>query len=400
MNKTAGLYVHIPFCPNICGYCDFYTVSLRDSQISNYLDALQSEIKLYAQRHSVKELTFETFYFGGGTPSVLAPSDLASIIEFLEAHFNLVANSEITIEANPGTLDLIKLREYRSAGINRLSLGTQSFQAKELRKLDRDHTVRDSIDCYKAARQAGFDNISLDLIFGLPGQTLIDWRLNLQAALELGSDHISTYNLTYEEGTPFYVKLRQGAFKETSDTTLRQMYLATFEELSQCGYSHYEVSSYARPGFECRHNKKYWDGSPYLGLGVSAHSYFPPRRFWNVRNIAGYSRLLGEGAIPLAGEEILDRETQLCERMILGLRQRRGVSLQEFEESFGSSLIEEFSTPLGNFFARSLNDPALISDLTKGEGYLASEFIKIEEGYLKLTDHGVLMSDSIYAAFL
>jgi oxygen-independent coproporphyrinogen-3 oxidase len=400
MKMTAGLYVHIPFCPNICGYCDFYTVSLRDSQISNYLEALQTEIELHSQTRAIKQLSFETLYFGGGTPSVLEASDLASIVEFLTAHLRFASNPEITIEANPGNLDLTKLQAYRFAGINRLSIGMQSFHAKELKKLDRDHTVQDSVHCYEAARKAGFDNISLDLIFGLPRQTLTDWRLSLQAAIDLEPDHISTYNLTYEEGTPFHVKLRKGVFKETSEALLRRMYLCTFEELSGSGYGHYEVSSYAKPGFECRHNKKYWDGSPYFGIGVSVHSYISRRRFWNVRNMAAYSQLLRERALPVAGEEILDRKTQLCERVILGLRQRRGVNLQEFRESFGSSLIEEFQNPLCNFFARSIKDPALISDLTNGEQDLASEFLRIEGGYLRLTDRGVLMSDSIYTAFL
>ena len=398
---SAGLYIHIPFCSRICGYCDFVTALSRDSAFAPYLTSLRSEIRLRSDDESIKELEFETLYFGGGTPSLLTARQLGSIVDSVVSSFNFGDDPEITIETNPDTVDLRKLKALRSAGANRLSLGVQSFQPDELQILDRDHTNEDSIARFDDARKAGFENISLDLIFALPDQKLRTWEKNLQKAVELDPNHISTYNLTYEEGTPFSLKLHHGIFRIASEETQRAMYLTAVEFLTSRGFGHYEVSNYARPGFESRHNRKYWQGSPYLGLGVSAHSFIHNRRFWNVANLKKYNEKLSAGILPIGGEEVLSSESRSLERVLLGLRQRRGIDIRAFEAAIGISFFEKYPRQLKKFFDFDFTDQDdLVADLTCGVHNLDGTFLEINEGFLRLTDRGLVLSDAICAEFL
>ncbi len=397
---TAALYIHIPFCEIRCGYCDFFTVTGREEQIPAYLSALEREIALCLQEHAEHALTFETLYFGGGTPSLLSAGQLESLISTALAKFNFAPNPEITLEANPATLDLAKLRELRAVGINRLSLGVQSFHPKELHFLDRDHTVTQAITNYEQARQAGYDNISIDLIFGLPKQTQQAWQENLKRAAALAPDHISAYNLSFEDGTPLTTQLQAGKIKRAPEERQRRMLLATIEYLREHGLQHYEISNYARPGLESRHNQKYWDGSPYLGLGVSSHSYVNGRRFWNVRNLKTYLDKLHAGELAIAGAESLDQETRSFELVYLGLRRRTGVALQRYEIETGDRFIERHRRTLAKFFDHSFDDESTQTALTQGAISLGGELLEFAGGHLRLTDAGVVLCDAICAEFL
>lgn len=395
----AGLYIHFPFCEIRCGYCDFFTLADREAQIPTYLLALEHEGVLYSANESIRNLQFSTLYLGGGTPSILSPDDFSRLLDTITSTFRFVDDVEITVEANPATLNQSKLRNYLAAGINRLSLGVQSFHDDELRFLERDHDAQQAQNAVLAARAAGFNNLSLDLIFSLPGQTLSRWRQSLDRAIELAPDHISTYNLTFEKGTPLTDDLMQGKIQQLPEETQRDMQLATFDVLSGHGFTCYEISNYARPGFESRHNQKYWDGSPYLGLGPSAHSYFPPRRFWNVRSLKGYLASLAEGKFPVAGEESISPESSAFEMIYLGLRRGSGLDLRQFEQATGRSIFDTYPRAMAKFFDTSFDAPDDIRRLTTGRACLAAELLTISDGHLRLTREGLVLCDAVCAEF-
>lgn len=395
----AGLYIHIPFCNVRCGYCDFYVVTRRASQIPAYLTALEKEIEIYSHKPEINELVFRTIYFGGGTPSLLSAKQVSSLLKFIKSKFNFTENHEITLEANPGTVDLNKLKALRQAGVNRLSLGVQSFRPNELQLLDRDHSVEQSDVTFNDARKAGFKNITLDLIFGLPKQKLQTWRRNLELSVQLDPNHISIYNLTYKKGTPLTTRLQLGQLKMLSDEVQREMLLTTIDFLQQNGYPQYEISNYAKPGFESIHNQKYWNGSPYLGLGVSSHSFISGRRFWNVRNMKSYMNFLANNTLPVAGDEEVKGEKRALEKVYLELRQRKGLNLKSFKIELGFSFFERHPKPLAKFFSVDFRNKRLVSALTSGDETLKSKLLEIEEGFLRLTKEGVLLCDSICAEF-
>lgn len=397
---SAGLYIHIPFCESKCGYCDFFVVAKRQPPISAYLRALRKEILLYAGEPKVRLLHFETLYLGGGTPSLLSASQVDALINLVTAEFSFSSSPEITIEANPGTVDLDKLRDYRTSGVNRLSLGVQSFHPEELLLLDRTHSVDDVLASYSEARKAGFDNISLDLIFALPNQSVEMWQKSLALAIALAPEHISTYNLTFKEATPFSRKLDRGEIRITPENVQQQMFLQTIDTLQSHGYCHYEISNYAYLNKRSLHNQKYWDGSPYLGLGPSAHSFVNKRRFWNVRDLRKYAERLENGQPPIAGEEFLGPDEESLERVILGLRQRQGIHLRAFETELGFSFFEKYVKPLSRFFSSDFDDRNFVIDLTVGKRRLKSRFLEIEGGFLRLTKRGILLSDAICAQFV
>lgn len=396
---TAGFYIHIPFCEKRCGYCDFYTVAQQNAQIPAFLLALKKEIALYSEAASVRDLEFATLYFGGGTPSLLAAKDLRSLIDYVFSNFNFSLQPEVTVETNPGTVDLPKLSAYLDAGVNRLSVGIQSFQPDELKILERIHSADEAFKTIEFARVAGFENISLDLIYALPSQALATWQNNLQQAVDLNPEHISAYSLTFEPGTPFTQKLHQGIVHRAPEEIEKKMYLFTMEFLNAKGYFQYEVSNYAKPALHSLHNQKYWDGSPYLGLGPSAHSFIQNKRFWNVRNLVKYQDCLEKGRLPVAEEEQVDSETRCFERIFLGLRQVHGLHLPSFEAEFGTSFLKKHLQPLSKFFVQPLQDDQLILDLTDGKLKMQSDLMEIENGFIRLTRKGFLLSDAICAEF-
>jgi len=322
---AAGLYIHVPFCRSKCPYCHFYsTTSL--GLIPDWLAAVKKEALLYQGLFS----SFDTVYFGGGTPSLLSPAALGELVEFFQSRFCLSEDCEITLEANPGDLDRETTRELRKTGINRLSLGVQSFSEEDLIFLGRRHRVPDAIQAIEVGRAAGFENLGMDLIFGLPGQTSAHWQKGLAFALSFEPEHISAYQLTPEEGTPLGKKVAQGRVRLWEEEESTQTFLETSRILESQGYLHYEVSNFARGEDRIsRHNHKYWQQVPYLGLGPSAHSFLNRRRWWNPASLEVYLDRLRGGQKPAAGEEVLSLDQLRMESLLLGFRNREGVAVDQ-----------------------------------------------------------------------
>ena len=370
-----SLYVHIPFCQRKCVYCDFYsieTVSLMES----FLDALALEIELGAG--AAPGVVFDTLFFGGGTPSLLDPTQLSRVMDALRGAFQIRPGAEITLETNPGTVTPGKLREFRSLGVNRLSIGIQSFNEDELRFLGRIHGAHDAVRCVDDARAAGFANVSVDLIYSLPSQTRASWDATLSRALELGPDHVSAYSLIVEDDTPL---ARMVASKLVSPNPLEaeaSLYEHTMAVMGRAGFEHYEVSNYARPGFRSRHNSAYWSHENYLGFGPSAHSFWQggpggvPLRWANVSALNRYCDALRKRELPVAMREEVTRAGLCNERIFLGLRST-GVDLHTLER--------EFNLP---------PDRRLLAGALVGEGSAV-----MEGGTLRLTDRGFMLCDEI-----
>lgn len=381
--KKAGLYIHIPFCRKKCDYCDFYSEVSGKNIIENFLDSALKEIQFYKNHPVYGTTSFHTLFFGGGTPSLLSPEKIEYFIRAVRKIFHFVNKPEITLEANPESLTLDKLKEFKSTGINRVSIGIQSFQNNELKTLGRLHDVRQAKNAVHWARLAGFENVSLDLIFGVPGQTLPTWQSNIKQAIELDIDHISAYCLTYEPDTVFSRKLSEGILKKTPDELERSMYLSTIEQLDHAGFAQYEISNFAKPGYQCKHNKIYWDFSPYLGIGPSAHSYYTNFRFWNVGNLDSYLNLLKKNELAIAEKEKLSKEQQELEFIFLSLRTTKGLNLHEFEIQFKKSFLNRYS-----------------KELDKISSYPNFALYKMEDGVIKLTSQGFILYDEICGYFV
>ena len=333
----SGLYVHIPFCRFKCPYCDFYSEPFP-SKIPDFLQALRIEM----ERVQFPDKRFDTVYIGGGTPTLLAPRDLETILEDARTHFGIEPESEVSIEANPGDFDFSCARSLRKMGINRISLGVQSFDPQILRFLGRRHSPQAALSAIEDCRRAGFDRIGIDLMYGVPDQTLASWVKTLSETLALEPEHISCYQLTLADGTPLAKDYRQGRFSLPDEDSQEAFFIQTAEFLESNGYIHYEVSNFARTEKSfCRHNLKYWDHSSYLGLGPSAHSFCSDRRWWNERSLERYISLLGTGSMPVAGTEVLTREQLALEEFFLGIRTRRGIPLDSFSKKFGRDLLAE-----------------------------------------------------------
>mgnify|MGYP000061405827 FL=1 len=322
---SLGLYLHIPFCKAKCIYCDFYSLPHSEERMDAYAAALRRD--LIRRAPDARDHTVDTVYFGGGTPSYLGADRLCRILETVFAHYRVDKTAEITTEANPDSArEVSALRQLREAGFNRISLGMQSASDDELRLIGRVHTHKETVEAVHAARAAGFDNVSLDLIYGLPEQTMAHWRENLQAAIALEPEHLSCYGLKIEEGTP--LDRKKDALRIPDDDEQAEEYLATVELLEKAGYAQYEISNFARPGRKSRHNLKYWTMQEYLGFGPGAHSDFGGRRFAYARDLSAYIRgeeHLSESACPAPRE----REE---ERVMLALRTARGLDLSALRE--------------------------------------------------------------------
>jgi oxygen-independent coproporphyrinogen III oxidase len=374
---VSSLYVHIPFCERKCLYCDFYSVETSEL-LEDFLKALAGEISL--RRTEAGPITFETLFFGGGTPSLLTPRQLESILSRLHAAYRIAPDAEVTLETNPGTVTEEKLRAYRALGINRLSVGIQSFHDAELGLLGRIHDRAEAFRCLDLARRVGFDNFGLDLIYSIPGQTLAQWEDNLATAARLAPQHVSAYSLIVEEQTPIACSVASGELRVNPTDLEARMYERTMEVLRGHGYDHYEVSSYALPGFQCRHNCACWSHEDYLGFGPSAHSFRKAgdgqsgRRWWNTSNLATYLERLGWGVLPVGGEEQVGPRAMLAERILLGLRS-------------------------GGLDVASLGKDFRFDPDARSEGLLdkmiADGMAVFREGRLRLTPKGFLVCDEI-----
>ncbi len=350
MGQTlAGLYLHVPFCRSKCPYCDFYSLPQALSQASAYLRALKQEIALWAP--FVQDYRFVTFYAGGGTPSLLGPDFYAAVLEALEASFSL-ALEELTLEANPEGLDLEDLKALRALGFNRLSLGAQSFDPKGLKVLGRRHGVADISRAVSLARKAGFENISLDLIFAWPGQDLSGLKQELKALLELAPEHVSCYELTVEPESSLAEKVACGELSLPPEEIVVEMYALIQETLAQQGLWRYEISNYARTGYQCRHNRFYWEVRPFLGLGPAAASHVGAVRYKNAADLAAYLQALDQGHWPPRELDVLDPEARFREAVVLGLRLLEGVSAPELKARFGFDLHTYYGQTLADLVAQ------------------------------------------------
>jgi oxygen-independent coproporphyrinogen-3 oxidase len=382
--QPVGLYVHIPFCEKKCPYCDFYSVVETEEVQKQFVRAAVREVALVAEQFPPDRFLVDTLFFGGGTPTVLPASEMEHLLAVIDRHFALEAGGEWTVEANPGTVDQAKFHDLRALGFNRISLGVQSFQDSELRQLGRIHTVSQAEQALKLARKAGFENLNLDLIFGLPGQSIESWTKSLRRALAFRPEHISTYNLIYEPDTPFGRGVKTGTIRPLDETVEWDMYRETHTILTEASYQHYEISNFALPGRECRHNQGYWRGKSYLGFGPSAHSFHRNRRWWNGRNLQQYLENLKDGRLPVSEEEKLTREQQRLERIFLSLRQASGLDLVAYRQEFGADFRQTFASTLTR-----------LKNLEKQTGPLLQE----SSNRLRLTLRGFWLSDSIFALF-
>lgn len=321
-----GLYVHVPFCPQVCPYCSFAVTAVRPRLHERYVRALCAE--LAARRSLADRGPLDTVYFGGGTPTLLAPGQLGRILETARHCLGIKADAELTVEANPEAADTARFTALRELGFNRLSLGVQSFADQSLRLLGRQHSGAQADAACDAARQAGFGNLSLDLICAIPGAPARDWEYSLARALEHQPEHLSTYALTIEASTPFAKQERQGRLVPMPEDEQAQAYECGTDRLEAAGFEHYEVSNFARPGFRSRHNWGYWHGGQYLGVGLAAHSLLGGRRSWNQRRLKDYLERVEAGLSPEAGAEELDAATVREEALWLGLRTSEGIAMR------------------------------------------------------------------------
>lgn len=331
-----ALYIHIPFCLSKCHYCSFSSWAGMDSLHSRYVTALLRELEQTAATTSTAPLT--SVFIGGGTPTILTGAALADIVKLCRELFGFASDAEISIEANPGTVDLEKLTLIRASGINRLSLGVQSFHDAELQRLGRPHSADDAACARRLARMAGFDNINLDLMYGLPGQSPQSWQESLEQAFALAPTHLSLYELSVEEGTPFQTQLHEGRLALPEEEELSVMDEITANLCRQAGFIHYEISNYARPGCQCRHNINYWENGPYLGLGAAAVSCIDGRRQQRISEPLRYCELI-EGEKPVVGEEEwLEPEASFRETVIMGLRMTQGVSRERLRQRYNMDI--------------------------------------------------------------
>ena len=372
--ERAGVYVHLPFCPYICPYCDFAKWAWDDTRAAQYLDALRAELA-FAPRVEAR-----TLFFGGGTPSMYGADAIGSLIEEVRARFALPHDTEITAEANPDPLLAVRIPGLRAAGVNRLSIGVQSFDARELRVLGRQHTARDVEKAIGAAREAGFDNVSIDLIFGVPGQTEASWAATLDAAVALGVEHVSSYGLTIEEGTPYATWFARDPSAFADDTLEARLYAMAIERLRSAGFEQYEISNWAKPGFRSLHNQLYWANEPYLGLGVGAASYLGGVRSTHTRNLGEYCEAALAGG-PIPGEsERLEGPAQAGEAIMLALRTAEGVDVTAFRERYGIDVNERYRV--------------VVDDL------VAAGLLAADSAHLRLTERGRFVANDVCGAFL
>lgn len=369
---SLGLYIHIPFCASRCPYCDFAFVIGRGRLSARYADAVGREIRERVAREFSGPARFDTIFFGGGTPTAVAASEIGRILDAVASVAGWAEEAEITVEANPGAVDAEKFRGLRRLGVNRLSIGVQSFSDDELRLLGRTHTSAEAVRAYDAARGAGFENVSLDLMFALPGQTEAAWQSHLDRVIALGPEHVSVYNLTVEPGTEFGRRRRRGQFTPLPEETQAAMYGTAIDRLTGAGYRHYEVSNFGRPGLCARHNLGYWEGSDYLGAGMSAHSLIGGRRAWNVRGLIRYLERIEREGTAVAGQETLSISQRQTEAVLLGLRR-----VQE-------------GVPVGQI----LNHPGGRRRLDR---LIAGDLLERVDGRARLTRRGLMVADAVVA---
>ena len=385
MASPFALYIHIPYCISKCPYCDFNSHVVATIPEHGYTDALLRELERYGNADEWRGRTAQSIFFGGGTPSTFRPESIGKLLAWAAATFPINADCEITLEANPGTVDSEKFFGYRDAGINRISVGVQSFQPKLLEFLGRVHSSDEAKHALEIVKRAGFENFSLDLIYANPGQTLADLETDLELALELQPPHLSAYNLTFEEGTPFHREYRTGKMKSLGEDEEIAMAELIEGKLEAAGLRRYEISNYARPECHSRHNVNYWRGGDYLGLGAGAHSYFrnadgvTGKRWSNEKNPARYMAQVNQTADAVVEREEIGRDKAIGECLFLGLRLTEGVETKSFYKRFGKFPWELYPR---------------IKDWVEGD------LLAVKQGHLRLTKKGLMVANSIFVEFM
>jgi oxygen-independent coproporphyrinogen-3 oxidase len=368
------LYIHVPFCIQKCGYCDFNAYLYRATAAHAYVAALRQEI-VHAAKRSWAGYGVPAVYVGGGTPSTLPPADLTALLRLIHSSFPLQAEAEITVEADPGTIDLAGLEALRAGGFNRISIGVQAFDDRLLRRLDRRHSAADARRALAWARRAGFTDLNLDLMFGLPEQTLAAWEVSLQEAIVFAPAHVSVYGLTIEERTPFYRRQQRGQLVLPDEEAQAVMFERAEQILTAAGYLHYEISNYAVPGWRSRHNLHYWRHGEYLGFGAGAHTYLHGYRWENERLPSRYLSAIAARGEASCQPEHIDAERRVHEGLMVGLRLREGIDLASFAIVYGLRLDTAYAKP--------------ITQLAEA-GY-----VELTAGCLRLTDRGRLVADAV-----
>ena len=374
--KSAGVYLHVPFCRSRCSYCDFATGMYEPALADRYVRALVKEIEAFAVPADNEDI--DTVYLGGGTPSLLSPLQVRTILSAVNQRFKVAHDAELTMELNPGELQLEVLQEFHRLGINRASFGAQTFADAELKQLGRTHTADDIRQTLRHLRAAGFDNISFDLIAALPGQKLEDWQRNLDEALALKPEHLSLYLLEVHEATPLAEQIKRGARPLPDEDLAAEMYRVMVQTVCAAGYTHYEISNFCLPGYESRHNAKYWTGAPYYGFGCSAHSFDGQGRRWaNERDTARYVEMVERAASPVIEVTELSENEKRAESVFLGMRMLTGISLKDYRDRFGIDL--------------RADHPGEIDRLSE------AGLIELDDDLLRLTAAGALLSNEIFA---
>jgi len=372
----AGIYIHIPFCRQKCYYCDFYK-TVNTNQTDTFISALSKETAL--RKRYIPEEKVKTIYFGGGTPSVLTENQLSVVLKFLYGYFSVASDAEITFEANPDDLSKEYLQLLKKLGINRLSIGIQSFQNEHLKKMNRRHNTEQAVRSIENAISEGFSNLSIDLIYGLPGLTLQEWQNSLQTVFRLPVVHLSAYHLTYHQGTPFYTWLKKGTLKELSEDESISQFNLLIDETEKAGFEQYEVSNFAWNKMYSKHNSAYWLGENYLGLGPSAHSFNGDSRRWNIAHVDGYIHGI-ENNTSWFEEEQLSENEKFNEYILTRIRTKWGISVQEIAERFGVKYADQVEKTAAKF--------------------LSSGKMKKNGGIFTLTREGLFVSDDLMTDFM
>jgi len=384
-SEPFSLYIHIPYCISKCPYCDFNSHVVAQIPEDGYTDALLRELELYGGENGWRGRTLQSIFFGGGTPSTFKPTSIGKLLAWAAATFPIANDCEITMEANPGTVDAAHFAGYRDAGVNRISVGVQSFQTKLLKFLGRVHSAQEAKQALHIVKQSGFDNFSFDLIFANPGQTLADLDADLDEALAFSPPHLSAYNLTFEEGTPFHHEYRAGRMAHLDEDTEIAMAELIDAKLGAAGLKRYEISNYARPWFHSRHNVNYWHSGDYLGLGAGAHSYrrdddgVTGQRWSNEKSPAKYMQQITDAQQAIVDSETIDAHKAAAEFMFLGLRMTEGIRTDNFRQRFGQTPREYY--------------PQIAT-------WIDGDLLEENAGFLRFTAKGLMLANSIFVHFM
>jgi len=380
-NEMLGLYVHIPFCVSKCNYCDFNSYKIDKNSKETYIQDLKKEINLYKQeRKNNNEEEISSIFLGGGTPSILSSEEIKYIFESIKENFKIREDAEITIECNPGTLTKEKLMTMKEVGINRLSMGLQAVQDDHLKSIGRIHTYNEFEKNYKEAIEVGFENINVDLMYALPNQKPGEWKESLEKIVKLNPSHISAYSLILEEGTKLYDMYEDNEFEMTDEDTDIDMYNYTINYLKENGYNQYEISNYAKEGFECRHNILYWKCDHYIGLGPGASGYLSNYRYNNVESLQDYHEKLSKNKKPIENLEKLSIEDKIQEKIFMGLRMNEGIKFDDLKKQFNTDVKEKYSNQI-----KELKEKELINESIAG---------------FSLTQRGREISNSVFVEFI